>query len=91
MVQSTALCKSKGSCSPEFRTGKDVPFLGVQGNAIASIVTNIPGPRSPSCLLIDISDQNKDVSITYSKIRSAVNCMPSAYMDGLRQHIVASF
>lgn len=45
-----------------------------------------------SCLLVfltGVSDQNKDGSIMHGRIRSAVNCEPSAYIDGVCQYILA--
>lgn len=64
-------------------------FPGDAENAVASIRTHFTGPRSPTLFLTGVSDQNKDGSIQYSRIGSAVNCKPSTYIDGVRQYILA--
>ena len=45
-----------------------------------------------SCLLVflaGVSDQNKDGSTMHGRIRSAVNCEPSVYIDWICQYILA--
>lgn len=58
-------------------------------DGVASTMTYFTGSGSSWRFLTGISDQNKDGSIEYSRMRSAVNFRPSAYTDGAHQYILA--
>lgn len=62
-----------------------MPFFGVHRTLLPALGHIALGPG----LLLSFSDQNKDGSIKHSRIRSAVNFQPSAYMDGPHQYILA--